>query len=122
MLSLATAHTFETYFGAPEYGGNRGGVAWEVIGFDGDRQPRGYTRQEVLSPETELLPVVPLTAMVERFGPALALATSEAMLGPLTAGTTGHDTVSETVRGWLGSYDEALAELRRSATHAEGDQ
>lgn len=115
MLSLATAHTYETYFGAPEYGGNRDGVAWKVIGFDGDRQPRGYTRQEVLAPEVEFLPVLPLTAMVERFGPALALATSEAMLGPLTQGTTGHDTVAATVQGWLGSYDDVLAELGRAA-------
>jgi hypothetical protein len=113
MLSLATAHTFETCFGAPEYGGNHLGVAWEVIGFDGDRQPRGYTRDEVRSPGTEPLPVLEVEQVVARFGPALAMATSEAMLGPLTATTTGHDAVIEHVQGLLASFDDAVAALTR---------
>jgi hypothetical protein len=114
MLSLATAHTFESCFGAPEYGGNHQGVGWEVIGFDGDRQPRGYTPEEVRSPETEPLPLLEVEQVVARFGPALALATSEAMLGPLTATTTGHQAVAEHVRGLLATYDDAVAALSRA--------
>jgi hypothetical protein len=114
MLSLATSHTFETCFGAPEYGGNHQGVAWKVIGFDGDRQPRGYTREEVRSPEPEPLPVLDIGQVVARFGPALALATSEAMLGPLTATTTGHHAVAEQVRELLASYDDVLATLTKA--------
>ncbi len=37
-------------YGAPEYGGNRDGVAWAGIGFPGDVQPRGFTDAEVAGP------------------------------------------------------------------------
>ena len=37
-------------YGAPEYGGNRDGVVWRSIGYEGDVQPRGFTDQEVSDP------------------------------------------------------------------------
>jgi hypothetical protein len=37
-------------YAAPEYGGNRGLVGWEYIGYLGDVQPRGYTDAEVSGP------------------------------------------------------------------------
>ena len=43
-------HCCEGLYGAPEYGGNRTGVAWEAIGFVGDVQPRGWTDAEVSDP------------------------------------------------------------------------
>jgi hypothetical protein len=43
-------HCCEGLYGAPEYGGNREGVAWEAIGFAGDVQPRGWTDVEVSDP------------------------------------------------------------------------
>jgi Gluconate 2-dehydrogenase subunit 3 len=43
-------HVCEGMYGAPEYGGNRDGVGWRAIGFDGDVQPRGWTDAEVATP------------------------------------------------------------------------
>jgi len=40
---LVTNHTIEGMLCAPEYGGNRGGIGWQLVGFDGDSQPLGYT-------------------------------------------------------------------------------
>lgn len=42
-LHLITAHTVEGFLCAPEYGGNRSGIGWRLVGFDGDSQPLGYT-------------------------------------------------------------------------------
>jgi len=36
-------HTFEGCFSAPEYGGNRRGAGWDLVGLDGDSQPLGYS-------------------------------------------------------------------------------
>jgi hypothetical protein len=44
---LLYEHACEGAYGAPEYGGNRGGAGWEAIDFPGDVQPRGYTDLEV---------------------------------------------------------------------------
>jgi gluconate 2-dehydrogenase subunit 3-like protein len=41
-VTLLTYHTIEGMFCAPEYGGNRGGLGWKLIGFGGDSQPLGY--------------------------------------------------------------------------------
>lgn len=42
-LDLITGHTLEGMFCAPEYGGNTNGVGWDLIGYDGDSQPLGYS-------------------------------------------------------------------------------
>lgn len=47
---LVYGHACEGMYGAPEYGGNRDLVGWELIGFEGDVQPRGYTDAEVSLP------------------------------------------------------------------------
>src|SRR5206468_6064228 len=41
--NLAVNHTIEGMLCAPEYGGNRDGVGWQITHFDGDSQPLGYT-------------------------------------------------------------------------------
>ncbi|MGO8873105.1 MAG: gluconate 2-dehydrogenase subunit 3 family protein [Acidimicrobiales bacterium] len=48
--TLLFHHVCEGMYGAPEYGGNRDGVAWQAIGFAGDVQPRGWTDDEVTNP------------------------------------------------------------------------
>jgi len=45
--ALCYEHACEGAYGAPEYGGNRGGAGWRAIGFPGDVAPRGYTDAEV---------------------------------------------------------------------------
>lgn len=49
-VDLVYQHACEGMYGAPEYGGNRGGVGWGYIGYLGDVQPRGYTDAEVTGP------------------------------------------------------------------------
>ena len=41
--NLAVNHTIEGMLSAPEYGGNRNGIGWQITHFDGDSQPLGYT-------------------------------------------------------------------------------
>ncbi len=48
--NLVYEHACEGMYGAPEYGGNRDGVGWSYIGYQGDVQPRGYTDAEVSEP------------------------------------------------------------------------
>jgi hypothetical protein len=43
-------HCCEGMYGAPEYGGNRGGIGWAYIGREGDVQPRGFTDAQVAGP------------------------------------------------------------------------
>jgi Gluconate 2-dehydrogenase subunit 3 len=45
--ALLHQHACEGMYGAPEYGGNRGGAAWAAIEYLGDVQPRGYSDDEV---------------------------------------------------------------------------
>jgi hypothetical protein len=42
-VDLLTFHSIEGLLCAPEYGGNRDGVGWALVRFDGDSQPLGYT-------------------------------------------------------------------------------
>ncbi|MBI4518442.1 MAG: gluconate 2-dehydrogenase subunit 3 family protein [Deltaproteobacteria bacterium] len=42
-VTLLRYHTIEGMLCAPEYGGNRDRRGWQLIGFDGDSQPLGYT-------------------------------------------------------------------------------
>ncbi|HVN85898.1 MAG TPA: gluconate 2-dehydrogenase subunit 3 family protein [Candidatus Binatia bacterium] len=41
--NLLTGHTIEGLLSDPIYGGNRDRIGWQLIGFDGDSQPLGYT-------------------------------------------------------------------------------
>lgn len=51
LVAVAFPHTLEAMYGAPEYGGNKDLAGWTLIGFDGDTQPRGYTREQVINPD-----------------------------------------------------------------------
>jgi len=42
-LDIAIQHTLEGCFAPPEYGGNRQGGGWRMIGIEGDSQPLGYS-------------------------------------------------------------------------------
>ncbi|MGA8847317.1 MAG: gluconate 2-dehydrogenase subunit 3 family protein [Nocardioides sp.] len=121
MLDVAVPHTFEFLFGAPEYGGNHRQSGWKAIGFDGDRQPRGYTRREVTDPETELLPVldVPLSDLFGDSLPLVALASSEAAHGirahaanSYAAGQSEVQSLVEALRRGASGPDTDLAALR----------
>ena len=101
MMGLAVSHAFEGTWGAPEYGGNRDTVGWQAIGFEGDRQPRGYTDDEVLNPPLEPLPVLDVTAALAAYGPAMALSTSEASMGLLASADGDFHALREGVQALL---------------------
>ncbi|MEQ1438530.1 gluconate 2-dehydrogenase subunit 3 family protein [Fontimonas sp. SYSU GA230001] len=62
LLDVAFLHTLDTMYGAPEYGGNRELLGWTFTGYDGDVQPRGYTDEQVTTPDNPgLLDLLPLT-------------------------------------------------------------
>jgi gluconate 2-dehydrogenase subunit 3-like protein len=42
-IDLLIQHTLEGCFAVPEYGGNRHGQGWRMIGLEGDDQPLGYS-------------------------------------------------------------------------------
>ncbi|HVM63669.1 MAG TPA: gluconate 2-dehydrogenase subunit 3 family protein, partial [Acidimicrobiales bacterium] len=46
-VALLYEHCCEGVYGAPEYGGNRDGIAWASIRYPGDVQPRGWSDDEV---------------------------------------------------------------------------
>jgi hypothetical protein len=50
-VGIAYAHAVEGSYGDPVYGGNRALRGWAAIGYEGDRQPEGYTAREMANPE-----------------------------------------------------------------------
>lgn len=50
-LQLVYEHTVEGTYGDPVYGGNRDLLGWAGIGYEGDRQPIGYTARQMARPE-----------------------------------------------------------------------
>jgi hypothetical protein len=82
LVDVAFPHTLEAMYGAPEYGGNRDLVGWEFTNYDGDVQPRGWTREEVEQPDdpgpAELLPQVPAGVSASRLEILAALASPKA--------------------------------------------
>ncbi len=42
-IDLLIQHTLEGCFAAPEYGGNRRTLGWQMLGLEGDDQPLGYS-------------------------------------------------------------------------------
>ena len=50
-VDLAYAHAVEGTYGDPVYGGNFELSGWAAIGYEGDRQPEGYTAREMSHPE-----------------------------------------------------------------------
>jgi len=49
LVDIGYLDTLDGMYGAPEYGGNRDLVGWSFTVFDGDVQPRGYTRDQVIN-------------------------------------------------------------------------
>lgn len=119
MMGLAVSHAFEGTWGAPEYGGNRDTLGWQAIGFEGDRQPRGYTDEEVLAPPLEPLPVLDGATARAAYGPAMALATSEAAMGLLALADGDARVLGEHVRQLLDSVPEVTRVLSAEAQGAD---
>lgn len=50
-VQLVYGHAVEGTYGDPAYGGNQGLLGWKAIGYEGDRQPVGYTEHQMSHPE-----------------------------------------------------------------------
>ena len=61
-LDVVIRHVLEGCFSAPEYGGNRGGAGWRMIGIEGDSQPLGYS---IYADARERLPRAPRSPDVD---------------------------------------------------------
>jgi gluconate 2-dehydrogenase gamma chain len=70
-------HTMEGMYADPVYGGNRNGVGWVYIGWEGDAQPIGYSAAELANPGAcrQLDPV-----LLERAGLRRVLSDQTALL------------------------------------------
>lgn len=53
LVEIAWPHTWQLMYGAPEYGANKDLAGWKLAVWDGDVQPRGWSREQV---ETGPLP------------------------------------------------------------------
>lgn len=80
LMDVVVPHTLELMYGAPEYGGNHELIGWEITSFEGDVQPRGWTREQVESPELDPTSAMPLPTGV---GAAAALGSPELVHGVL---------------------------------------
>jgi hypothetical protein len=47
LVDVSFPHTLQFMYGAPEYGGNKDLVGWGFTEYDGDVQPRGWTRRQI---------------------------------------------------------------------------
>jgi Gluconate 2-dehydrogenase subunit 3 len=51
LVDAALVHTLEAVLGPPEYGGNHDLVGWRTLSWQGDAQPRGFSRAQVTRPD-----------------------------------------------------------------------
>jgi hypothetical protein len=111
MLDLAVPHTIEFLYGAPEYGGNRDLVGWRTIDFDGDTQPRGYTRDEVLHPESSGHLDLVTDLVGDDVGAAVALGSTELLHGALARSGGRFSGLREEVGRLAEPADEVVEQL-----------
>lgn len=113
LLDLAVPHTLEFLYGAPEYGGNRDLLGWRTTGFEGDTQPGGYTRDQVLEPESS----GPLDLVTDLLGldaaPVLALASPEALHGVLARSGGRYAALRDEVTRLTSASPDVSAPLAR---------
>lgn len=115
MVDLAVTHTLEFMYGAPEYGGNHDLVGWDIISFDGDVQPRGWTRKQVEAPE----PSPPLDLVEDLVGDLpggastalLAMGSTEAVHGVRAVAGDRFSAVQDAVTRLAVPQGEAAAHL-----------
>ncbi len=47
LVDIAWPHTWELMYGPPEYGGNKDLLGWRYTAWQGDVQPRGWSREQI---------------------------------------------------------------------------
>ncbi len=106
LVDVSFPHTLQFMYGAPEYGGNRDLAGWGFTEYDGDVQPRGWTRREI-----EELDSAPRAA-----GPAAVPAQLLAVAGLAGSPELAHGIVAQS-GGSLRALQDAIAPL---ALHLKG--
>jgi len=115
LVDLVVPHTLELMYGAPEYGANHELVGWEITSFEGDVQPRGWTRQQVESPELDPASALPLPSGA---GPAAALGSAELVHGVLARSGGTYRGLREEVGALTRTDGDAAEGLTRIASRA----
>jgi hypothetical protein len=94
-FELLAWHTVQGCFAAPEYGGNRDGAGWRMLGIEGDSQPLGYAIYSRSSGGYNERPGLPLTTA----NPDELTADGSLLPRPLTAdGALIQKNISELTR------------------------
>ena len=115
LLDVVVVQTLEFMYGAPEYGGNADLVGWRITSYEGDTQPRGFTRDEVENPEVDPPSALPLPA--EARG-AAALGSTELLHGLLAQSGGRYRELRRLVDGLVAPAGEAAAGLAAIAAGA----
>lgn len=116
LVDVVVPHTLELMYGAPEYGGNHDLVGWEITSFEGDVQPRGWTREQVESPELDPTSALPLPSGV---GPAAALGSAELVHGVLARSGGAYRVLRDEVGALTRTDGAAAEELAAIAARAD---
>lgn len=120
LVDVAFPDTLNAFYGAPEYGGNKGLVGWTSMNFDGDVQPRGYTDAQVIHPDHPgLLDVL----LPPSFGgdpnsprPS-AMAAAKAPLGRVSVDLLSGLVGPESLAAMVADADGSLVRLRAQIAH-----
>lgn len=90
LIDVAFMHCLDAMYGAPEYGGNKDLAAWDFTNYDGDVQPRGYTAEQVTTPDNpglfdvflpgSNLPLAPLLPVLDTAQSAQVIQAMQALL------------------------------------------
>lgn len=115
LVDVVVPHTLELMYGAPEYGGNHELVGWEITSFEGDVQPRGWTREQVESPELDPTSALPLPSGV---GAAAALGSAELVHGVLARSGGTYRGLREEVGALTRTDGDAAEGLARITARA----
>lgn len=111
LVDVAFPHTLHFMYGAPEYHGNRDLIGWRYTKWQGDRQPRGWTPEEISEPDppglSELLPGPPETIPMEDLLDLAPLASSPEAAHTMMIRSGG------TLEGMREELRPVLEELRR---------
>lgn len=89
LVDAALVNTLEALCGPPEYGGNHELAGWRGLHWQGDRQPKGFTRAQVTEPDPPIASS-PAAATAEAQSDPVGPERAEALrrIAPLLAGVS----------------------------------
>ncbi len=121
MVDIAFPDTLDAMYGPPEYGGNCALVGWGFTAFDGDVHPRGYTDEQVVTPDNPGLfdALLPPSFGPDRSSPTAGSVTSSSSSSltelPMLASVVSSDTIAAAIMDSNGSLKRLQAQLKPMA-------